>query len=188
MVDQFILSSQKDALKWAKPVHRLDNATSGLVIMSKTATFHREMAKLFENRKVEKTYHAITTGEWSDEEGVIDSTINQQVAKTRYKILQQVPSLRSEFLSFVQLKPQTGRTHQLRIHCTFSNHPIAGDVLYGEAGNTLLHKGLFLAATQLSFIHPILKKDVTIEIAVPHKFFSLLEREERRWIKFKEKD
>ncbi len=185
MVGKFQLSTQVDAFKWTKPVHRLDNATSGLLIMSKTATFHREMAKLFENREVVKTYHAIVKGVFEHERGIISTLINEQKAETSYAVLKSVPSLRSEVVSLLSLSPKTGRTHQLRIHCADLACPIVGDVLYGEEGNTLLHKGLFLASTKLVFTHPIEKAKCEIELPIPHKFHSLLEREERRWKKFK---
>lgn len=179
-------SSQVDALKWVKPVHRLDSATSGLLIMSKTATAHRDMAKLFERREVDKTYHAVVTGLLKPIKGQIDTTINNQKAITLYESISVVQSLRSEVMSLVRLNPETGRTHQLRIHLCENGNPIVGDVLYGEKGNTLLHKGLFLAATSLAFKHPITNEDVEIELDIPHKFNSLLEREGRRWKKFQE--
>lgn len=184
MVGKVQPSKQKDAFKWAKPVHRLDSATSGLIILSKTARFHREMAKLFEQRLVKKTYHAIVTGVLEEESGIFSAPIKEQVASTEFQVLNTVPSLRSENLSLLKLHPKTGRTHQIRIHCAEKNHPIVGDVLYGEEGNTLLHKGLFLASTGLEFTHPIEKTPVQVENPIPHKFESLLEREERRWKKF----
>ena len=185
MVGKIIQSTQKDALKWAKPVHRLDAATSGLLIMSKTATAHRILAKQFENRKIDKTYHAIVMGVFDHAEGEILSPIKNQKSETHYSILKKVLSLRSESVSLVKLKPKTGRTHQLRIHCSETGNPIVGDVLYGEEGNILLHKGLFLAATNLIFNHPIFDELLQINMDIPHKFISLLEREERRWEKFK---
>jgi len=184
LIGKVELSNEKDANKWAKPVHRLDHATSGLVILSKTATCHRKMAKMFENKQIKKEYHAVITGRLEESYGEINSPINQQSAMTKYKLLKTVPSLRSKVLSLVQLFPQTGRTHQLRIHCAENNCPIVGDVLYGEEKNTLLHKGLFLVSTKLEFTHPITGNELSVSIDVPHKFHSLLEREERRWNKF----
>jgi len=184
LVGKIQVSSQKDALKWVKPVHRLDAATSGLVILSKTATAHRILAKSFENREVIKTYHAIITGKMDRHSTVFNSPINKQLAETTVEVLQEIPSLRSQFLTLLQLSPETGRTHQLRIHCANNSTPIVGDTLYGEIGNTLLHKGLFLAATQLKFPHPIAGEDVEVKIELPYKFTSLLEREERRWRMF----
>jgi len=183
MVGQIETSTAQDRNRNAKPVHRLDAATSGLVIMSKTAAAHRRLAKLFEERLIQKTYHAVVSGRC--EGGVINDEIKGQISETFIEVKSVIDSLRSENLSLVRLSPKTGRTHQLRIHCSEKGNPIVGDVLYGEEGNTLLDKGLFLAATKLSFKHPMNNKAMEIEIPIPHKFYSLLEREERRWLKFK---
>ena len=185
MVDMIQSSTELDKNKHAKPVHRLDAATSGLVIMSKTASAHRGLAKLFENRGIEKVYHAIVSGEFGEKEGLIDEDIQEQYAETRFEVKKVINSLRSEKLSLIKLSPKTGRTHQLRIHCAYKGNPIVGDLLYGIEGDTLLHKGLFLAATSLSFKHPITNGLIEVEIPIPHKFASLIEREERRWNKFK---
>ena len=185
MVDMIQSSTELDKNKHAKPVHRLDAATSGLVIMSKTASAHRGLAKLFENRGIEKVYHAIVSGEFGEKEGLIDEDIQEQYAETRFEVKRVINSLRSEKLSLIKLSPKTGRTHQLRIHCAYKGNPIVGDLLYGIEGDTLLHKGLFLAATSLSFKHPITNGLIEVEIPIPHKFASLIEREERRWNKFK---
>jgi 23S rRNA-/tRNA-specific pseudouridylate synthase len=87
----------------------------------------------------------------------------------------------------VDLFPETGRTHQLRIHLSQIGHPIAGDKLYGIKGNILKHKGLFLCATRLEIIHPELNRSMVFEIDPPNKFKALMEREKRRWNKYNEK-
>ena len=91
--------------------------------------------------------------------------MNGLPAETSYSLIKSVASLRSGFISLIKLIPKTGRTHQLRIHCAGMGNPILGDKLYGESGNVLLHKGLFLVATELNFIHPILKTDVNIKFS-----------------------
>jgi 23S rRNA-/tRNA-specific pseudouridylate synthase len=91
-----------------------------------------------------------------------------------------VESVKSGELSLVELRPRTGRTHQLRIHCSELGHPILGDKLYDESKNTLSHKGLFLVATGLKFVHPETQQELNIQIDLPPKFTSLLERE-KRW-------
>ncbi len=184
LVGKVKLSTELDAFKWAKPVHRLDLATSGLVLFSKTATTHRRMAKQFENREVEKEYHAILMGALPNEKGVIQQVINEQDAMTFYEQLKTIPSLRSKQLSLVCLSPKTGRTHQLRIHSAQNSCPIVGDKMYGDDKNTLLHKGLFLVSTRIKFSHPMTNEKIDVSIPIPHKFMALLEREERRWKKF----
>ena len=179
------VSRELDAFKWAKPVHRLDSATSGLLILSKTLSAHQKIAKMFENRKIEKVYHAIIMGELTKEEGIINASVNKLPAETNYSLIKSVPSLRSEFISLIKLMPKTGRTHQLRIHCAGMGNPILGDKIYGEKGTVLLNKGLFLAATELNFIHPIFQTEINVKIKYPPKFETQLLKENRRWDKFK---
>lgn len=173
-----------DALKWAKPVHRLDVPTSGLLMIAKTAQAHMRLGQQLEQKTIKKTYHAIVKG-IPPASGHIHASIEGQTAHSEYKLLQTVPSLRNENLSLVQLSPHTGRTHQLRIHMANLGHPITGDTEYDEEGKTMLHKGLFLAATSLVLQHPATDKPLEVHLDIPHKFLSLLEREERRWEKFK---
>ena len=89
-------------------------------------------------------------------------------------------------MSKVILEPVTGRTHQLRIHTSQAGHPIIGDKEYGEKGNTLLHKGLFLCAVELQFVHPISGEQVNVRVNVPSKFDKLMEREYERFLKYNE--
>ena len=109
-------------------------------------------------------------------------TIRQ--SSSEYLTLKTVNSLRSEKMSLLKLIPKTGRTHQLRIHCASIGSPIVGDKLYGEAGNVMLHKGLFLTASNLRFKHPKSGDIVNCNVPIPDKFKSLLEREERRFNRY----
>lgn len=84
----------------------------------------------------------------------------------------------------MELEPKTGRTHQLRIHCSSIGHPILGDKLYGNEGSILKHKGLFLAAIYLKFNHPITNELLEVEITTPANFLKRLENEKRRYIKY----
>lgn len=175
-------SIQEDALKWAKPVHRLDSLTSGLLIVSKTASAHIHLAKQFEEHTIQKTYMAVVVGTPADT-GIIEDEIEEQQAKTTFFKEKTVPSLRNETLSLVRLMPHTGRTHQLRIHLANMGNPIVGDILYGEEGNVLKHKGLFLAAVKLELTHPFTGEQMKIVVDEPQKFHTFLEREEKRWFK-----
>ncbi|MBN2040638.1 MAG: RluA family pseudouridine synthase [Spirochaetes bacterium] len=172
-----------DVLKWPKPVHRLDSLTCGLLIVSKTSGAHRNISSQFENGTVKKIYKAVVHCT-PPETGIIDNDIDGRYAYTEYYLLKTVPSLRNGSLSLVKLFPQTGRTHQLRIHMSGIGHPIVGDTVYGTKGNMLLHKGLFLASVAVSFNHPLSGKRLNFEINDPAKFHKLLEREERRWYKY----
>lgn len=177
-------SSEPDALKWPLPVHRLDMPTSGLLLIAKTASSIMRLGQQFETRKVQKKYHAIVAGNTPDS-GEINSTIDGQKALTSFKCLDRCHSLKTQWLSLIELVPHTGRTHQLRIHMADYGFPIVGDKKYGK-GPLLVGKGLFLAAIELSFLHPHKNTKMSIGISHPKKFDSLLEREERRWKEYNE--
>ena len=182
IVDKIKPSKEHDALKWARPVHRLDNPTSGLLLIAKTASSIINLSEQFEKREIKKEYTAIIHGN-PPNEGKIMFPIGQKEAISVFKKLQAVPSLEFEYLTLISLSPQTGRTHQLRIHCAKEEFPIVGDKLYIK-GKTIFHKGLFLAATSLDLKHPNSGETMQFNISPPSKFESLLKREERRWSKY----
>ncbi len=175
-------SMEPDALKWARPVHRLDMPTSGLLIVGKTAIALMKLGKMLENKEVSKKYHAIVSGNLVGS-GKVTIPIENQEAISAYKCISQCHSLKMQWLSLVELSPHTGRTHQLRIHMSKLGFSIVGDRQYG-AGPLLKGKGLFLAAVELNFVHPITNKLINIKIKHPKKFDALMEREERRWIRY----
>ena len=169
-----------DALRIPRPVHRLDAQTSGLLLIAKTSNANIGLNKLFEDRIIQKTYHAIIIGSVPNNI-TINEPIDKQNALTNCWPEETVNSLRNDKLCLVRLMPQTGRTHQLRIHMANNNTPILGDKLHGTPGEILKHKGLFLCATGISFKHPITNSQLNIEITIPYKFKALLSREQRRW-------
>lgn len=173
-------SVREDALAFPRPVHRLDRSTSGLLLFAKTRSSRMELGRQFERKEVFKTYHAVACGE-TDEAGSWDAPIEGKSALTLFKRLKTVPSLRNGKLSLVELHPQTGRTHQLRIHLSGAGFPILGDSLYGKKGHILKGRGLFLAAVGLRFIHPVLKEEVGFELPAPAKFESFMHRALKRW-------
>ena len=175
------VSTEKDALKWAKPVHRLDNQTSGLLIVSKTQLAHINLGKQFENKLIRKKYVAIVIGKLIGE-GFITEPIENKPAKTEYKVIKTVESLKNKHLSLVELFPHTGRTHQLRIHLSGLGFPILGDKLYGKEDLVLKHKGLFLSAIKLSLKHPVKGGDLEIKVDMPNKFNTRLNNEQRRFL------
>jgi tRNA pseudouridine65 synthase/23S rRNA pseudouridine1911/1915/1917 synthase len=173
-------STQIDALPWALPVHRLDNQTQGLLMIAKTKTARVKLGQAFENKSIKKTYQAVVIGK-PKKQDTIKLTIDGKHSITYYNLLKTVNSLKNGFLSLIELCPQTGRTHQLRIHCSKSGFPILGDKLYGKEGLILKHKGLFLCATELKFNHPITMVPLCFSIKTPHKFIQRLDNEERRY-------
>jgi len=173
-------SIQNDALPWALPVHRLDHQTQGLLIVAKTKTARIELGKAFENKTIVKTYQAIVIGD-TLEEGSINFDVDNKPSLTTYKRLKSVPSLKSGTLTLLELYPKTGRTHQIRIHCSKSGFPILGDKLYGKPHLILKGKGLFLVATALKFHHPITKAYLSFNIPTPYKFIKRLNNEIKRF-------
>ncbi|MGB0896255.1 MAG: RluA family pseudouridine synthase [Flavobacteriaceae bacterium] len=176
-------STQTDALSYPKPVHRLDNPTSGILLIAKTKSAQINLHNQFEAKTIQKTYHAIVVGKLPVS-GTINTDVNSQSALTDYVIVSQVNALQNGHLSLVKLSPKTGRTHQLRIHLSELGYPIVGDKLYAP-NNVMIHKGLFLNATSILFTHPIKKTTIDISVPLPNKFMSYLTREEKRYLKHK---
>lgn len=177
------LSPAEDALPWPVPVHRLDAPTSGLLLVAKTRSARIELGRQFEEKEIRKTYRAVVIGQ-TPENGILDTPVDDKPALTRYERRQHVRSLKNDWLSLLDLYPQTGRTHQVRIHLSRAGFPILGDKLYGKEGWILKHKGLFLAAVELTFTHPATGEEMTLSIDMPRKFGTFLAREARRWDRY----
>lgn len=152
-------------------VHRLDMATSGLLLAAKTQEVHRHLQAQFENRSIKKRYIALLDGILPEEEGVIDlpicpdyldrprQMVNEELGKTaitRYQVMD-----RRNGQTRIAFFPLTGRTHQLRVHAAHPlglNCPIVGDELYGQKAERL-----YLHAEYLEFIHPVSGQRMVIE-------------------------
>ena len=146
----------------ARVVHRLDQATSGLMLFGRSAAAQRALSMAFEARQVHKQYVAVVHGNMAADAGEIDAPLiadwpnrPRQIvdatagkpALTRWRVLQ-----RDAGRTRLALEPVTGRTHQLRVHLQSIGHPIVGDALYGPQPPA--HPRLLLHATQLALQHP----------------------------------
>jgi tRNA pseudouridine32 synthase/23S rRNA pseudouridine746 synthase len=173
---------------WA--VHRLDQETSGILLLARDRHTYRQLAQQFEQRQVNKRYIAILTGSVQPELGVIDlplwadpinrpyQTVDWQRGKpslTQYRVLSQTESHKG-MLTQVEFTPLTGRTHQLRVHAAVGlGTPILGDRLYGCETDT---ERLYLHATTLCFQHPqsgerlVLQSEPPFELPLHHKLQS----------------
>ena len=173
------LSPHPDALPDPDPVHRLDCRTSGLVLIARTATARVGLSQAFEGRRITKRYRAVVLGALEGE-GEIDTPLDGRAALSRWRAVRTVRSLKTDWLTEVDLFPVSGRTHQLRRHITALGHPILGDDLYFH-GPILRGSGLFLAAVELTLAHPITGEALHVCIDPPAKFTTHLAREVRRW-------
>ncbi|MCK0148164.1 RluA family pseudouridine synthase [Arenibacter sp. F26102] len=168
-------STLSDATK-PQPVHRLDYATTGILLVGKTSSCIRALNRMFEDKKVEKTYYAVTIGEMNDE-GIIISEIDGKKSQSNYKLIESVSSKRFGKLNLVLLKPRTGRRHQLRKHLSSINNPILGDATYGIEDLVLSGKGLYLHAYSLNFIHPFTNEQVYLKDEFPQRFRKIFNTE-----------
>ena len=166
------LSTEADALKFPEPIHRLDYPTSGVLLIGKTASSVIRLNRLFEERKVEKTYHAISIGEM-EPNGDIHFLVDDKPSHSSFKVLGTIPSERFGCLNLVELQPHTGRRHQLRKHLSELGNPILGDKDYGTEGLILKGNGLYLHASSLRFVHPVTEAEIHVQSALPKKFKKL---------------
>jgi 23S rRNA pseudouridine1911/1915/1917 synthase len=159
-------------------VHRLDKETSGLLVVAKNNASHLNLVKQFSRHSIERKYIAIVSGRVEFDEDVIEAPIgrhplkrknmavsfaaNTKYAKTHYRTLK-----RSNDFSLLELKPFTGRTHQLRVHLAHLGHPILGDAKYGK-NNSFTR--LALHAQEIGFIHPTTNKLMRFTSKIPSEF------------------
>lgn len=180
-------------------VHRLDRDTSGVMVATKDDTAHQELARQFKQHTIQRQYVALIFGQPGKECGTIDQPIgrhpqhrkkmsgttrNGRHAVTHWKVLQRFDSDR---LTLVELRLETGRTHQIRVHLSEMNHPVVGDPVYGSTKrcnhlpDTTLRamiQGLnrqFLHARLLGFEHPVSKEEMVFESALPPELNSLID-------------
>ena len=155
-------------------VHRLDMDTSGLILFARSPEAQRTISMQFEKREISKTYMAVVEGIIEEDEGMIDFPMRKDMeqrlppkhlvdcvrgkkAVTKWKVLE-----RGEQTTRVALFPETGRSHQLRVHMQAIGFPIVGDPIYGTPGERLM-----LHAQSLELFHPISGKPINLECPAP---------------------
>lgn len=152
-----------------QPVHRLDYATTGILLTGKTSECIRTLNELFENKEVQKLYYAITIGEMPVQ-GTITADIDEKASQSDYRVIESVISERFGTLNLVELTPKTGRRHQLRKHLAGMGNPILGDKTYGKEGLILFGKGMYLHAYSIRFAHPITIEKLLLKAPLPNGF------------------
>ena len=189
-----ISNDNSEFLQKGGVVHRLDKDTSGLLILAKNPQSYEKLKSQFLNRSVNKTYLALVHGKVDPEQGIVSLPITRnpkvwgkftiggelaRTAVTEWKVLENY-SFETERISLLELKPLTGRTHQLRVHLKHLGHPIVSDLLY--LGRRQSNKDLiwcprmWLHAQKLSIKHPVLDKTMDFECPIPADLATALEK------------
>ncbi len=166
-------------------VHRLDKDTSGLIVVAKNDSAHRELQRQFRAREVQKTYVALLDGQPPSATGRIEAAIGRdsrdrkrmaivpedrgRMAVTEYRVTRRYP-----LHSLVEARPLTGRTHQLRLHFSYLKCPIVGDTVYGRRTPTLPLRRHFLHAARLTLVLPRSGRSVTFEAPLPEELATAL--------------
>lgn len=179
-------------------VHRIDKDTSGLLVVAKNDESHVFLSNLLKDHQIKREYHAILTGRLKEDNGTIKTymarhpvdrkkmavvSVDRQGAReaiTHYSVIEEYKGY-----TYAKMVLETGRTHQIRVHCAYLGHPIIGDEVYGggktqfEKANKSLLCGQALHAKKLTIIHPRTKEEMTFECDLPKEFLELLERLKR---------
>lgn len=167
-------------------VHRIDKDTSGLLLVAKNDTAHVSLSHQISVHSLDREYRAVIHGHLKDHEGIVDAPIgrspsdrkkmcvikqNSKNAVTHYNVIEEYKDF-----SFIRLKLETGRTHQIRVHMAYLGHPVAGDPVYGPKNGVTSLNGQCLHAGILGFIHPTTGEHVKLEAPLPDYFTDFLGR------------
>lgn len=165
-------------------VHRIDKDTSGLLMIAKNDLAHEELSKQLKAHTINRIYNALVDGNIKEEKGTIDAPIgrhpvdrkkmtvinlNSKEAVTHFRILERFGQY-----TLIEAKLETGRTHQIRVHMSFINHPVTGDPVYGGKNQRFKTNGQLLHAKTIGFIHPRTKEYLEFDSALPEHFIRIL--------------
>jgi len=164
-------------------VHRIDKDTSGLLLVAKNDTAHRGLAAQIKEHTVKRAYLALLHGNMPEPRGIVKAAIGRdpghrkrmavvaagKSAVTHYQVIERF----SQF-TLVEARLETGRTHQIRVHMAYLNHPVVGDPKYGPQRNPFGLKGQALHAVLLGFEHPVTKNYLEFKAPLPNYFEEIL--------------
>ncbi len=167
-------------------VHRIDKDTSGLLLVAKTDTAHVSLSAQIKEHSLAREYRAVIHGHLKEQEGAVDAPIgrspndrkkmcvtdkNSKNAVTHYTVLEEYRDF-----TFLKLRLETGRTHQIRVHMAYLGHPVAGDPVYGPKNGVTSLGGQCLHAGLLGFVHPSSGEFIRVESPLPEYFTDFLRR------------
>ncbi len=166
-------------------VHRLDKDTSGLIIVAKDEASRKALQRQFKRRQVAKTYLALVEDQVQPREGVVDAPVGRNKrqrkkmavvrsgrdARTLYRAIEYFPNH-----TLLEVRPHTGRTHQVRVHMAWMGYPLVGDTVYGRRRQRLLRGRHFLHAAHLGFTHPATGAEIEFEAPLPPELAAVLKR------------
>ena len=166
-------------------VHRLDKDTSGVLLVAKDSETHAALQRQFKHRQVRKTYLALVEGRIYPKEGIVEAPVGRdQRARKRMAVTRTGRPAVTQYRAveyfrdhtLLQVRPHTGRTHQVRVHLAWLGYPIVGDRVYGRRRQPLLPHRHFLHAQELVFTHPATKEKVTLTAPLPPDLKAVLVR------------
>ncbi len=167
-------------------VHRIDKDTSGLLIVAKNDVAHKGLAEQIKDHSFTREYKTIVVGNVKDNEGTIDAPIgrhpkdrkkqavtdkNSRNAISHFEVIE-----RFNGFTFLKVRLETGRTHQIRVHMAYRGTPVAGDVVYGNPKKTYGLQGQCLHAATIGFVHPITKEYLEFTSDLPDYFTDFIRR------------
>lgn len=166
-------------------VHRIDKDTSGLLLVVKNNSIHAAIAEKIRRHEITRVYQAIVHGILPSTSGTIDAPIGRdprnrqkmtvvaggKPAISHFKVLEQM-----QHAAHLEVRLESGRTHQIRVHLKYIGHPIVGDPVYAGNRKTYGLTGQALHAAMLSFVHPVTGATITVEAPLPESFTRMLEQ------------
>lgn len=184
--------SERPEDKFLELVHRLDRETSGCLMFAKKRSVLIELQAALQRNQIKKTYKALVKGHWPKGKGTINAPLKKNQLSSGERIVKVdregkasvthfTISKRFDLATLLEVSLETGRTHQIRVHCQFSDAPIVGDEKYGdkifnESLRSFGSRRLFLHASSVRFMHPLSGDWVSVEAPLPNDLTKLLDR------------